>query len=120
MLVELSSRFKRDQQTQFKKVLPGPCFPACSWWGCRRTFPWFGFTLRPPGPLDGSREAHYSQPRLSRCAGAEGKRSPTWGQATAVGATAGRGCSPLPSPLDGSRQLQGGRNRRVSEIPQMP
>lgn len=56
---------------------------------------------------DWSQEACCSQPRLSRCASAEGKLLPTQGQVAAMGATAGGGCSPLLSPLDGSQELEG-------------
>lgn len=57
MLAELSSRFKRDQQTLFEKVFPSPCFASCSWWGCRGTLSRFSFGLGPPGLPDGSHEA---------------------------------------------------------------
>lgn len=77
----------------------------------------FCFSLSSPGLPDCLQEAHCSQPRLSRCPGAEGKLLPTQGQVAAVGATAGGGCSSLLNPLDESRELEGGKNMYVSKIP---
>lgn len=77
-------------------------------------------SLSSPGLPDCTQETRCSHPRLSRCAGAEGKLLPTQGQVAAVGATAGGSCSPLLSPSDGPRELEGGKNMYVSKIPQMP